>query len=59
MTELPDKELSLSLATKEENKDKWMDAVNSEIRIFEKNEIWVLVPREKATKVLTAQLLFR
>lgn len=59
MAEVPDENLSFSLATKRENKDKWVEAVNSEMRSLDKNKTWVLVPRENAANVLTSKWVFR
>lgn len=52
LAEVPNERLSFSLATRGENKENWLKAVNNEMHFLMKNKTWVLVPRENASNEL-------
>lgn len=46
-------------ATKGEESDAWISAIDAEIDAIRKNETWTLVPRRKEMNVLTTRWVFR
>lgn len=57
--DLLNENLTMDLASKEENGVKWKSALESEMQSFDQNETWTLVPRSRATNILSNEWGFR